>query len=79
MTSVLVFAKHVLALGFPLAMPLTGIFFPWLLLFSLALYGSLNENDLHRLVCLNTWFSTAGSVWEGLGDVSLLEGVSHWE
>jgi hypothetical protein len=32
----------------------------------------------HRLICLNTWSSIGGIVWEGLGGVDLLEEVCHW-
>jgi hypothetical protein len=33
----------------------------------------LNENGLHRVICLNAWFPVVGTVWEGLGSVALLE------
>ena len=32
----------------------------------------------HRLKHLNDWLSVGGAVWEGLGDVALLEEVCHW-
>jgi hypothetical protein len=35
--------------------------------------GSLNENGLHRLLCLKAWPSVGGTVWEGLRGVVLLE------
>lgn len=36
----------------------------------------LNENDPHRLICVITWSLVSGSVWQGLGGVTLLEVVS---
>ena len=40
--------------------------------------GSLNENDLYRLNVLNIWFLLCGTIWEGLGGVTLLGEACHW-
>lgn len=29
--------------------------------------GDLNENDHRRLIYLDIWFTSVGTVWEGLG------------
>ena len=40
--------------------------------------GGWNENAHHRLVYLNTESPVGGTIWEGLGSVTLLEGkVCH--
>lgn len=39
--------------------------------------GCLNEKGLHSLICLNSQSLVSASVWEGLGDVVLLEEVYH--
>ena len=44
-------------------------------LFSEATCAGLDDNGLCRFVYLNTWFPVGGTVWEGLGDVALLEEV----
>jgi hypothetical protein len=36
-------------------------------------HGSLNENHLHMLMCLNTFSPVGRTVWEGLGGVALLK------
>ena len=36
-------------------------------------------NEYHQLICLKTWSSVGGIVWEGLRGVALLEEVCHWE
>jgi hypothetical protein len=41
------------------------------------LYGSLNEKWPPKLLCVNTWSSFGGTVWEELGCVALLEEVCH--
>lgn len=41
--------------------------------------GGLNENGPYRLIYLNVWFLVSGTVWEGLGGVTLLEVVCHWD
>ena len=35
----------------------------------------LDEKSSHRLIYLNTWSPVGGTVWEGLGNVALLEEV----
>jgi hypothetical protein len=35
-------------------------------------YG-LNENSPHKLICLNAWYLVGETIWEGLGDMTLLE------
>ena len=40
-------------------------------------YVGLNENVLHRLICLNIWSLVGGTIWEGLGGVALLQEVYH--
>jgi hypothetical protein len=37
-----------------------------------------DRNGSHGLIYLNSWFPAAGTVWEGLGGVALLEKVFHW-
>lgn len=32
-----------------------------------SLCGCFNETGMHRLLCLNNWFSVSRTVWEGLG------------
>lgn len=39
--------------------------------------GGLNENAASRLMYLNAWSKVAGTVWEGLRNMALLE-VCHW-
>lgn len=39
----------------------------------------LSDNGPHSLTDLNFWTPLDRDVWEGLGDVTLLEGVCHWE
>lgn len=39
--------------------------------------GGLNESGPHTFICLNTWLSVGGVVWEGLGSVVSLEKVYH--
>ena len=48
-------------------------------LYPLRLYGGLNENSSHRLICLNNCSLVGRTVWEGLGGVVLWEKVHHWE
>lgn len=36
------------------------------------------KNDPYRLLCLNVWSLVGGTVWEGIGDVVLLEEICHW-
>lgn len=38
-------------------------------------YDGLNENSFHKVIYLNTWSTVGGSVWEGLGGVTMLEKV----
>lgn len=38
--------------------------------------GGLKDIAPNRLTYLNSWFSVSGTLWEGLGDVVLLEEVS---
>lgn len=38
----------------------------------------LNENDSLGFRCLNPWSLFSGTVWEGLGGVTLLDKVCHW-
>ena len=40
--------------------------------------ASWNENGPQRLKYLNAWSLVAGTVWEGLGGVAMLEEVWHW-
>ena len=40
--------------------------------------SDLNENGSNRLICLNTWSSVGGAVWEGLRVMALLETVWQW-
>lgn len=40
--------------------------------------GSLNENDLYRLLCLENWSPVGETIWKGLGGLALLEKVYHW-
>jgi hypothetical protein len=37
----------------------------------------LTENGSHRLICLNVWPLTNGTVWEGVGCEVLLKEVYH--
>jgi hypothetical protein len=37
----------------------------------------LNKNGPHWLICLNDWSQTGGTVWEGVGNVTLLWEVCH--
>jgi hypothetical protein len=46
-------------------------------LFLIHHWGSLNNNNPHRLIYLNTWSPVAQTVWEGLGDIALLKEVYH--
>lgn len=39
--------------------------------------GGLNDIAPDRLIYLNSWSSVGGALWEGLGDVVLLEEVSR--
>lgn len=39
-------------------------------------YGVLKENGPNRFI--HAWFPVGGSIWEGLGGVSLVEEVYHW-
>lgn len=39
--------------------------------------GGLNEKYSHILQHFNTWLPISGSVWVGLGCVTLLEEVCH--
>ena len=48
----------------------------WILL-EKHLCGGSNEKWPPKLICLNTWASVSGTVWEGLGGVALLEEVHH--
>lgn len=36
-------------------------------------WGSLKENGSHGLLCLNDWSPVSGTIWEGLGGMTLLE------
>jgi hypothetical protein len=38
----------------------------------------LNENDSLEFRCLNAWSLFSGTVWEGLGGVTLLDKICHW-
>lgn len=38
----------------------------------------MNENAPYRLDYLNAYFLLGRTVWEGLGDVALLEEMCHW-
>jgi hypothetical protein len=40
--------------------------------------GGVNKNVSYQLTYLNAWCSVGGSVWEGLGGMTLLEEVCHW-
>lgn len=40
--------------------------------------SSLNDKGFHELICLHSWSSVVGDVWEQLEDVGLLEEISHW-
>ena len=40
--------------------------------------GCLNKNGLLRLMCLNSWSSVSGTLWEGLGGVTLSQELCHW-
>lgn len=38
----------------------------------------LNENSLHRPICLNTWSQAGETAYEGLSGMTLLEEVGLW-
>lgn len=40
--------------------------------------SGLNENGPKRLICLNAWSTVGRTVWEGFGDVAVLEEILHW-
>jgi hypothetical protein len=46
--------------------------------FAYAWHGGLNENHLHELKYLNTWYTVGETGWEGLGGTALWEEVSLW-
>lgn len=60
----------VITYSLPRFSPSGAPFFAW---------SGLNEHGLHRLTCLNTWFTVGRSVLEGSGEVALLEEVYPWK
>lgn len=48
-------------------------------LFEICLFRSydLRKNGFLRCICLETWSTVGGAVWEKLGDAVLLEEVCH--
>lgn len=40
-------------------------------------YITLNENDHHRLICLNIWSLLSGTLWKGSEGVALLEEIHY--
>lgn len=45
---------------------------------SLQLCGGVNETASHRPICWNIWSLVGGTVWEGLGGITLSEKLYHW-
>lgn len=45
---------------------------------SVPLCGALNATGPHELICLNNWPPVSETVWEVLGDMSVLKEVWHW-
>lgn len=39
--------------------------------------GDMTDNGPGKLIHMNSWSSVIGTIWEGLRDVALLEGLCH--